>query len=116
MRPRVQGQSLIAGTCTGAQQQQSNGHAEDRPSEEEAFWGRKTTHLNGPPRTIFGNVWPSDREKLLHAKQLLFQRLEQGTIRAVVDDRDFHGLESTADAVDYMLTGQAVGKVVVRLV
>ena len=47
------------------------------------------------------------------AKHRLFARFEQGLVRAIVDPRRFNGLESTADAVDYMLTGRAVGKVIV---
>ena len=66
-------------------------------------------------RTLFGSVWPKDRSKLQDTKRRLFSRFEEGSIRAVVDDRKFEGLESTADAVDYMLTGQALGKVVVSM-
>ena len=39
-----------------------------------------------------------------------------GELVALVDEkRSFEGLESVADAVEYMLSGQAVGKVVVRI-
>ena len=101
--------------CAGKQAngKRANGHASDHPSEEEAFWGRKTTHVG--QRTIYGNVWPEDRGGLLKAKQRLYQRFEDGTIKATVDDKPFAGVEQTSDAVDYMLTGQALGKVVVRM-
>jgi len=39
-----------------------------------------------------------------------------GELVALVDGkRSFDGLESVADAIEYMLSGEAVGKVVVRL-
>lgn len=62
---------------------------------------------------IYGNIWPDDEQKVDEAKHRLFERFDAGLIRAIVDDRRFIGLESTADAVDYMLTGKAVGKVIV---
>ena len=66
-------------------------------------------------RTLFGSVWPKDRAKLGQTKQRLFQRFDEGTVKAVVDQTTFDGLEGVADAVDFMLTGQALGKVVVKL-
>jgi NADPH-dependent curcumin reductase CurA len=41
--------------------------------------------------------------------------LEEGRLRAVVDAREFKGVDSVADAVEYMLSGAASGKVVVRM-
>ena len=39
-----------------------------------------------------------------------------GQLAALVDEkRTFAGLESVADAIEYMLSGEAVGKVVVRI-
>ncbi|MCS6948159.1 MAG: zinc-binding dehydrogenase, partial [Steroidobacteraceae bacterium] len=38
-----------------------------------------------------------------------------GRIRVLVDPRPFHGLESVADAEEYLLSGQNLGKVVVRI-
>ena len=40
----------------------------------------------------------------------------QGELESLVDDsREFTGLGSISDAVDFMLTGKAIGKVVVKL-
>ena len=39
-----------------------------------------------------------------------------GELVALVDEkRTFEGLESVPDAIEYMLSGEAIGKVVVRL-
>jgi NADPH-dependent curcumin reductase CurA len=40
---------------------------------------------------------------------------ERGEIRPVIDPTPFVGLESVADAVEHLLAGRNVGKVVVRL-
>lgn len=56
-----------------------------------------------------------DRSKTQAAKQRLFDRFYNGTIKALVDKKTFAGVEAVPDAVDYMLTGQAIGKVVVDL-
>ncbi len=39
----------------------------------------------------------------------------QGKLQAWVDEREFVGVESVVDAIEYMLTGEAIGKVVVRM-
>jgi len=44
-----------------------------------------------------------------------FELYEQGALRAVVDEHTFPSLERTVDAVDFMLSGQALGKVVVSI-
>jgi NADPH-dependent curcumin reductase CurA len=46
-------------------------------------------------------------------RRQLFDLYEEGKLQAWVDSRRFHGVEQVSDAIDYMLTGQAVGKVVV---
>ena len=56
-----------------------------------------------------------DRSKVQGAKQRLFDRYHNGTIKALIDKKAFHGVEAVPDAVEYMLTGQAIGKVVVDL-
>ena len=55
-----------------------------------------------------------DRSKTQTAKKRLFDRFYDGTIKALVDGKNFAGVEAVPDAVDYMLTGQAIGKVVVN--
>lgn len=46
-------------------------------------------------------------------RQRLFDLYEEGQLQAWVDERQFHGVEEVADAIEYMLSGQALGKVVV---
>lgn len=38
-----------------------------------------------------------------------------GKIQSIIDPKPFHGLESVADAVEYLHAGQSAGKVVVRI-
>ena len=49
-----------------------------------------------------------------YRKQAL-DMMHAGQIKAMVDPREFRGLESVPDAIEYMLSGQSVGKVVVAL-
>lgn len=53
--------------------------------------------------------------KFFEYRERVFDQFEAGEVTALVDTRQFHGLESVPDAIDYMLTGAAIGKVVVRL-
>jgi NADPH-dependent curcumin reductase CurA len=41
--------------------------------------------------------------------------LSNGTIKSVVDNRQFRGLSSVADAIEYLYRGENVGKVIVEL-
>ena len=64
----------------------------------------------------YGSVWPKERADTLRCKAELFALHDEGALDVWVDEgAAFSGLESVADAVDYMLTGQALGKVVVSL-
>ena len=49
-----------------------------------------------------------------HAARL-FQLIGEGTLRVAIDPTEFHGLEAVTDAVEYLHSGQSMGKVVVRL-
>ena len=49
------------------------------------------------------------------ARARLFDRLAKGELRPLVDDTHFAGLESVADAVEYLLAGRNLGKVIVEL-
>lgn len=48
-------------------------------------------------------------------KEEAWQAYHAGQVRALVDERRFQGLDSIPDAVDHMLSGAAIGKVVVAL-
>lgn len=60
-------------------------------------------------------VVQADRKDIPRYRQELFDLHAQGKLQAWVDEKEFAGVESVVDAIEYMLTGQAVGKVVVRM-
>jgi NADPH:quinone reductase-like Zn-dependent oxidoreductase len=56
-----------------------------------------------------------DREAIQRCRSRTFELFDQGRLRALVDEVSFSGLESIVDATDHMLSGRAIGKVVVEL-
>ena len=46
-------------------------------------------------------------------KERLFDLYYSGKLEAWVDPAEFHGVDSVSDAMDFMLSGQALGKVVI---
>ena len=78
------------------------------------FWRQKILQVPGTEQTISGKLYPSMSEAA-EARQEVQERVEDGRLRAVVDRREFVGVDSVPDAVDYMLSGAALGKVVVRM-
>jgi len=83
------------------------------PPSEELFWGGRTVGKNG--RIAYGNVWPADRKDTLQAKKSVFHLYDSGQLSAWVDERRFGGIQSVTSAVDNMLQGKALGKVVVDI-
>lgn len=73
------------------------------------------TSLISKSASIRGFFLPHFREHYsAHTKKLM--RLQQsGTLEVFIDDRDFVGLESVFDAVEYLHRGENRGKLVVRL-
>ena len=57
----------------------------------------------------------ANRTDIPKYRQELFDLHKQGKLEAWVDEKPFVGVESVADAIEYMLTGQALGKVVVSM-
>ena len=55
----------------------------------------------------------ASKENIGRFRQQLFDLHEEGKLQAWVDERRFHGVEQVSDAIEYMLSGQAVGKVIV---
>jgi len=85
------------------------------PPSPDLFWGGKTIHVHG--KTIYGQVWPASRMDVLRARRTLFKLFEQGAIDVWIDDRSstFKGLQSVPDAIEYMLAGGSIGKVVAHI-
>lgn len=82
------------------------------------FWNSKTiTRPDGS--IIYGNAWPkNDPAAIGDCKDRILQLYQDGKLQSFVDSGSyqFHGgLASVADAVEYMLSGTAIGKVVVKI-
>mmetsp|Transcript_65584 Transcript_65584/g.147993 ORF Transcript_65584/g.147993 Transcript_65584/m.147993 type:complete len:369 (-) Transcript_65584:143-1249(-) len=97
-------------------------HNPDRETETESneleasslFWKSET--IARGKQTIYGNAWPKDYGSVVGCKQRVLDLHASGALRALIDSkRTFQGLESVPDAIEYMLSGEAVGKVVVRI-
>eukprot|EP00960_Hanusia_phi_P058206 763811-Hanusia_phi.AAC.10 len=50
-----------------------------------------------------------------HILKQVFEQLSANSLKVLIDTKKFHGLESVADAVDHMLSGNTIGKVVVKI-
>ncbi|KAK9867130.1 hypothetical protein WJX84_009160, partial [Apatococcus fuscideae] len=81
------------------------------PPDHELMWQGKTVE-HGQQR-VYGSVWPKDRDLLQKLKQRLFDLYYSGKLEAWVDPAKFHGVGAVTDAMDFMLSGQALGKVVI---
>ncbi|MEL6528218.1 MAG: zinc-binding dehydrogenase, partial [Chloroflexota bacterium] len=46
----------------------------------------------------------------------LLDLMEQGLVEALIDKRSFVGIEQVPDAIAYLMSGEARGKVVVKFV
>ena len=65
---------------------------------------------------IIGNLWPSDRHVRENCRRKAFDMAASGEIAVLVDQgKQFSGIDSVVDAVEYMLSGVALGKVVVTI-
>lgn len=84
------------------------------PRPDELFWKGQT--VMDDSKTAFGNVWPTDASVRHQALEHVSNLYAEGRVTPLIDDaRQFHGIESISDAIDYMLLGNAIGKVVVSL-
>jgi len=91
--------------------EEASKHSEDSAS---LFWKAQTVHRG--EQTIYGNAWPKDFSKLAGCKNRVLSLHAEGKLVSLVDvAKDFCGLSAVSDAIDYMLTGKAIGKVVVRI-
>merc|ERR1719424_1869678 len=71
------------------------------------FWKSET--ITRGRQTIYGNAWPKDYGSVAGCKQRVLDLHTSGELKALVDDkRTFEGLDSVPDAIEYMLSGEAV--------
>lgn len=78
------------------------------------FWKSETIHRG--KQIIYGNAWPKDVQAVYGSKDRVFELFKQGKIKSLVDKAaEFSGLESVSAAVDHMLSGKTIGKVVVKI-
>ena len=84
------------------------------PPSDVLFW-QGVTHTEGD-KVAYGNVWPSDQTLRASALQKAYTLHEKGEVIPLVDKkRVFQGVDAISDAVDYMLSGNALGKVCCKL-
>merc|ERR1712194_284411 len=87
--------------------------AKNELNAAELFWKSQT--IKRGKQTIYGNAWPKDGSAF-GCKDRVLSLHADGKIRSIVDDtNEFIGLDSVTSAIDHMLSGQTVGKVVVKI-
>ena len=115
------------------------------PLEPDLFWNRRVVSSLPGERTVFGDVWAGaagDPRVLARLRKNLFAAALRGGVVPWIDDDDeeeeegegegegggeggggektdsppsFHGLEAASDAVERLLSGSSMGKVVLRV-
>ncbi|KAJ9529812.1 hypothetical protein QJQ45_022245 [Haematococcus lacustris] len=83
------------------------------PTAELMFWSGQE-HCGPEGRRVLGRIWPSDPAAVARAKARVFDLHHKGMLTALVDVQP-GGIQAVPDAIDYMLRGQHIGKVVVDL-
>ncbi|KAI8471362.1 MAG: NAD(P)-binding protein [Monoraphidium minutum] len=82
---------------------------------DQLFWGGRRVELE-EGRVVMGQVWPSDPRAIRRCKKRVFDLHAAGQLQVWVDvGHGFRGVGQVAEAVDYMLAGGHVGKVVIPL-
>ncbi len=64
--------------------------------------------------SVRGFLMPHYKEHIAEARDRILNLFYTDKLKVAVDQRQFQGIESIPDAVEYLLTGQNCGKVVVR--
>lgn len=57
----------------------------------------------------------ADKEKVAAARKRVFALHAEGKLQAWIDPEQFAGLGAVPDAIEHMLSGRSIGKVVVRI-
>eukprot|EP00884_Botryococcus_braunii_P020803 jgi/Botrbrau1/7406/Bobra.0112s0007.2 len=93
----------------------SDSDPEPLPPDHLLMWEGRTIQHKGA--TIYGNTWGGASPKQVkEARQRLFRLHEEGRLKVLIDrSHEFKGIESIPDAIDYMLSGDSIGKVVAQL-
>jgi NADPH-dependent curcumin reductase CurA len=63
---------------------------------------------------VRGFLMPHYQEYIPEARDRLLNLFYTGKIKVAIDPGEFNGLESIPNAVEYLLSGQSCGKVVVK--
>jgi len=91
------------------------------PPAHDTFWGGATVDL-GQGRKLYGNVWGgADVRAVAAARRGVFAAAAGGRLTVLVDgsgpdvDTPYVGLGAAADAVERLMGGESVGKVVLRV-
>lgn len=80
----------------------------------ELFWKSQT--IKRGKQTIYGNAWPKDYTAIAASKSRVLKLFSEGKLKSLVDNtKDFVGLESVSDAIEHMLSGKTIGKVVAKI-
>ena len=80
---------------------------------ENIFWRGHELELDGV--RITSKLWAPSTDERRACRRRAFELAATGAITPLIDRSRFVGVESVADAVDYMLSGQSIGKVVVDI-
>ena len=81
---------------------------------EKIFWNSTEIDLDG--MKITGQLWPKLADERAAIRSEVFSLSENGAIFPLIDrSKSFVGLDSCVDAVEYMLSGESIGKVVVDI-
>ena len=80
----------------------------------ELFWKSQT--IQRGKQTIYGNAWPRDYSLVAGCKNRVLDLFTEKKLESIVDKSpEFAGLESVSDAINHMLSGKTIGKVVVKI-
>lgn len=80
----------------------------------ELFWKSQT--IQRGKQTIYGNAWPKDYSLIAGCKNRVLDLFAEKQLESIVDNAPvFVGLESITDAINHMLSGKTIGKVVVKI-
>ena len=85
------------------------------PPDRDLFWGRGRVDLPDG-RAVIGDVWGGgDRRAVARARRKVVSAVDGGEWDALIDAPMHTGLEAAADAVERLLSGASIGKVVLRV-